>query len=192
MNKTLLLSAVVTATVTGAAFAASVPVTDINAGQSKVAVEYSFAQHAEGNGGSNDGFGASLSTGLSDKLALQYEYSRANLDKGGDVKDHRLEAVYKVSKNVNLYGAGTYLRADGEHETGFQGGVIGHVPLADNLRGFAKVGFGNDIKQTYQIGATYDLTNDLGLNVYYQYDKYSVDGNDSDIKGLHAGLGYSF
>ena len=101
MNKTLLLSAVVTATVTGAAFAASVPVTDINAGQSKVAVEYSFAQHAEGNGGSNDGFGASLATGLSDKLALQYEYSRVNLDKGGAVKDHRLDAVYKVSRNAN-------------------------------------------------------------------------------------------
>ena len=35
-------------------------------------------------------------------------------------------------------------------ELGFQAGVIGHVPLTDKVNGFAKAGWGNDIKQTYQ------------------------------------------
>ena len=29
-------------------------------------------------------------------------------------------------------------------------------------------------------------------NVYYGYDKYSVNSNDKTAKGLHAGVGYSF
>jgi len=47
-------------------------------------------------------------------------------------------------------------------------------------------------KQTYQVGAQYEVRPDVDLNVYYGYDKYSVDSNDKTAKGLHAGVGYSF
>ena len=73
-----------------------------------------------------------------------------------------------------------------------QAGVIGHVPLTNKVNGFAKAGWGNDIKQTYQVGAQYEVRPDVDLNVYYGYDKYSVDSNDKTAKGLHAGVGYSF
>ena len=77
-------------------------------------------------------------------------------------------------------------------QIGFQAGVIGNVPLTNKVNGFAKAGWGNDIKQTYQVGAQYEVRPDVDLNVYYGYDKYSVDSNDKTAKGLHAGVGYSF
>lgn len=192
MNKKLFVATLAATMLTGAAFAAAVPVTDINEGQSKIGVEYSFNQSVTDESGHADGFGANLQTALSDKLALQYAYSKVNLDDQSDLKDHQLSAIYEIHPNVNVYGAGTYIKADGDHETGMQAGVIGHVPLTDKINGYAKVGFGNDIKNTYQIGAAYALNDDLDLNVYYQYDKYSVDGDRGTVKGLHAGVGYNF
>lgn len=192
MMKRTLIATVAALMVSGAAFAASVPVTDIHEGQSRVGAEYSFAQSATDQSGHSDGFGVSLSTGLSDKLALQYAYGSNNL-KEGDIKDHRVDAVYNIAPNFNLYGGATFVKAPDDTETGFQAGVIGYMPLTDKIQGFAKVGFGNDIKQTYQVGATYDFGDNLDLSLYYQYDKYSLDAaGDGNIKGFHAGLGYSF
>jgi len=105
-------------------------------------------------------------------------------------KQH-VSKVYKVHPNVNIYGAGTAIRTH-DTELGFQAGVIGHVPLTEKVNGFAKAGWGNDIKQTYQVGAQYEVRPDIDLNLYYGYDKYSVDSNDKTAKGLHAGVGYSF
>lgn len=192
MKNKFLVTTLAAMMVTGAAFAASVPVTQIEEGQNKVAVEYSFDQKVTGESGHADGFGASLQTGLNDKWGLQYSYNRVNLDHGSDLKDHELTAVYNIHPNFNVYAGGTYVRVDGEHETGIQAGVIGYMPFTDRLNGYAKVGFGNDIKNTYQVGATYALNHEWDLNVYYQYDKYDINGNDSTVKGFHAGLGYNF
>ena len=93
---------------------------------------------------SNDGFGVSLQHDLSDKTAVQYSYDKVNA-KNGDIKDHQLALVYKVHPNVNVYGAGTAIRTN-DTELGFQAGVIGHVPLTEKVNGFAKAGWGNDIK----------------------------------------------
>lgn len=99
--------------------------------------------------------------------------------------------VYKVHPNVNVYGAGTAIRTH-DTELGIQAGVIGHMPLTDKINGFAKAGWGNDIKHSYQVGAQYELKPNIDLNVYYGIDKYSVDNNDKTTKGLHAGVGYTF
>ena len=171
MKKLVLLTLAATV-VAGSAFAAA-PVTKISDGSTKVQADYAFKQHD-----------------LSNKAALQYSYDKLNA-KNGDIKDHQLALVYKVHPNVNLYGAGTAIRTN-DTELGFQAGVIGHVPLTNKVNGFAKAGWGNDIKQTYQVGAQYEVRPDVDLNVYYGYDKYSVDSNDKTAKGLHAGVGYSF
>ena len=42
------------------------------------------------------------------------------------------------------------------------------------------------------MGASYGLRPDIDLNVYYQYDQYNMNQNKTDVKGLHAGVGYSF
>ncbi len=188
--KKLILMTLTSTVMTTVAFAAAVPVTDISAGNSKIQGEYAFDQHVSGSNGTDDGFGVSLEHDLSDKTALQYSYAKVNAD-NGDIKDHQLALVYKVHDNVNLYGAGTYTRThDGDF--GVQVGVIGQVPLTDRINGYAKAGFGNDVKQSYQVGAAYALKSGIDLNVYYGYDKYSIEDNDKTAKGLHAGLGYSF
>ena len=43
------------------------------------------------------------------------------------------------------------------------------------FNGFAKAGWGNDIKQTLSSRCSYEVRPDVDLNVYYGYDKYSVD-----------------
>ena len=189
MKKLVLLTLAATV-VAGSAFAAA-PVTKISDGSTKVQADYAFKQHvSNGGGNSNDGFGVSLQHDLSNKAALQYSYDKLNA-KNGDIKDHQLAYVYKVHNNVNIYGAGTYIKS-GDSEFGYQGGVIGHTDLTDRIKGYAKAGFGNDIKQSYQVGAAYALKPDIDLNVYYGYDKYSIDNNDKTAKGIHAGVGYSF
>lgn len=192
MNKKVLVATLAATMLTGAAFAAAVPVTDINEGDSKIGVEYSFSQSVTGESGHADGFGVNLQTGLTDKWALQYSFNKINLDDRSDIKDHQLNAVYDFHPNFNAYVGGTYIKAAGDHETGLQAGVIGHMPLTDRIDGFAKVGFGNDIKRTFQVGATYALNPKFDLSVYYQYDKYSVDDANVTAKGFHAGIGYNF
>lgn len=190
MKKILGLTAAVTVMVAGVASAASVPVTDFSPASAKVNVEYSFAQNVSNGDGHRNGFGASLETGLSDKWAAQYAYSKVNL-KGDSLNDHELMGVYKLTRNFNLYGGLTHVSGGGS-ATGFQAGAIGHMPLGLGWNGFAKVGFGNDIKQSYALGATYDLPANLSLNLYYQYDKYEYSNNNYSVKGLHAGVGMNF
>ncbi|WP_456155303.1 porin family protein [Veillonella sp.] len=190
MKKLVLLSLAATV-VAGSAFAASVPVTKMSDNSTKIQADYAFNQRvSNGGGNNNDGFGVSLEQDLSNKSALQYSYSKVNA-KNGDVKDHQLAYVYKVHPNVNVYGAGTAIRTH-DTELGIQAGVIGHMPLTDKINGFAKAGWGNDIKHSYQVGAQYELKPNIDLNVYYGIDKYSVDNNDKTTKGLHAGVGYTF
>lgn len=190
MKKVLGLSMMVAVMAAGSAFAASTPVTNFTPGTAKANVEYSFLQDASGIGGHQDGYGASLEAGITNKWAVQYAYSNVNLPVK-DLQDHQLAGVYKVNKNFNAYGALTYVD-NGDSSTGVQFGVIGHMPLAAGWDGFAKIGFGNDIKQTYQIGASHALTENLNFNVYYQYDKYDYKDIEGSIKGFHAGVGLKF
>lgn len=191
--KRILMTALAMSLMAGTAMAASVPVTKVNSGDMKVQAEYSFAQKASNrpHSSGNDGFGVSMQAGLSDKWAAQYGYSKVNLS-NSNLKDHQLAAVYKVHDNVNLYGAGTYVDTLGHHDFGYQAGVIGHMDVTDRLNGYAKLGFGDDIKQSMQLGGSYALVPNVDLNVYYQYDKYDVNSNKTNVKGLHAGVGYSF
>ncbi|WP_251424976.1 porin family protein [Veillonella agrestimuris] len=190
MKKLVLLTLAATV-ISTSAFAAAVPVTKISDGSTKVQADYAFNQKVSNGGGSNnDGFGVSLEHDLSDKTAVQYSYDKVNAD-NGDIKNHQFGLVYKVHPNVNLYGAGTAIRTH-DTELGVQAGVIGHMPLTDKINGFAKAGWGNDVKQTYQVGAQYELKPNVDLNVYYAYDKFSVDSEEKSSKGLHAGVGYTF
>ncbi|MCF0155887.1 MAG: porin family protein [Veillonella sp.] len=188
--KKIILATVVASLATSAVFASTVPVTKINAGQTTVNADYAFQQRVSNKGTNNDGFGVGINTAISDKAALQYSYGKVNA-KHGDIKDHRAGVTYALNNNVNVFGEGTYIKAGG-HDLGAQVGLVGHTQLTDKVEGYAKAGFGNDVKQSYQLGAKYALTPDVNLNAYYGYDKYSVDNDDTTVKGLHAGVGYSF
>ena len=191
MKKIIVATAVLVA-FSASAFAAAVPVTNINAGETKVTAEYSLSKKTAQDTKRKDGFGVSAQQGVSDNLVAQYSFNKVHRT-GADIKDHQLAGAYAVHPNINVYGAGTYVDM-GPKQSGFgyQAGVIGHTQLSDKIEGFAKVGFGNDIKGTYQVGASYGLRSDIDLNVYYQYDQYNMNQNKTDVKGLHAGVGYSF
>lgn len=184
--KKIMLTAMIASLTASAAFATTVPVTRVQDDTTTVNVEYAFDQRLPESGHSHNGFGVGLSHGVSDRAAIQYSYGKVD-----EYKDHRAGLTYALSPNVNVYGEGTYIKARG-HEVGGQVGLVGHTQLTDKVQGYAKAGFGNDIKQSYQIGAKYALTDNVDLNAYYGYDKYSVDDRDSTVKGLHAGVGYSF
>ena len=188
--KKVVLAGIVTVFAASTAFASSVPVTDIQEGNSKVSAEYSFAQRVSGNGSDNDGFGVSIETGLTDRWAVQYGYHKTNL-RGHDLNDHQAAAVYRINDNFNAYGALTLVDA-GDDNWGLQAGVIGHMPLTDRIEGFAKFGIGDDIEQSYQLGAKYNLTESWDLNAYYAYDKYDIGGTKESDKGFHVGAGYKF
>ena len=173
--KKIILAAMVASLATSAAFASTVPVTKVQNGATTVSADYAFQQRVSHNGTNNDGFGVGINTAISDKTALQYSYGKVNA-KHGDIKDHRAGVTYDLNNNVNAY----------------QVGLIGHTQLTNKVEGFAKAGFGDDVKQSYQLGAKYALTPDVNVNAYYGYDKYSVDSQDTTVKGLHAGVGYTF
>lgn len=188
--KKIILAALAATVATSAAFASTVPVTKVSAGQTTVNADYAFQQRVSGHGTNNDGFGVGINTAVSDRAALQYSYGKVNA-KHDDIKDHRAGITYALNDNVNVFGEATYIKAGG-HETGAQVGLVGHTQLTDKVEGYAKAGFGDDVKQSYQVGAKYALAPNVDLNAYYGYDKYSVDSEDTTAKGLHAGVGYSF
>ena len=107
--KKIVVATAVLAAFSASAFAAAVPVTNINAGETKVAVEYSLSKKTAQDTKRKDGFGVSAQQGLSDNLAAQYSFNKVHRT-GTDIKDHQLALVYKVHPNVNLYGAGTAIR----------------------------------------------------------------------------------
>ena len=191
MKKILVVTAVLAA-FTGSAFAAAVPVTNIYPGETKIQAEYSITNKTANDSKRRNGFGVSVEQGLSNTTAAQYSFNKVRRT-GANINDHQLAGAYAVHPNVNVYGAGTYVDMGDKHSGfGYQAGVIGHTQLSDKVEGYAKAGFGNDIKHTFQVGASYGLRPDIDLNVYYQYDQYKMNETKNDVKGLHAGVGYSF
>lgn len=189
MRKILVLTGVL-ATLSAVAMASATPVTTFSADTAKVSAEYSFSQNVTGFGGGQDGFGASLEKGLTDRWAVQYSYHKTSLP-GSDLDNQQLNAIYKHNDNINLFGGVTYVDVASNY-FGYQIGAIGHKPLTDNIDGFAKVSLGNDLKYSMQVGSSYALQDNLDLNLYYEYNRYDVGRYDGKDRGLHVGLGYSF
>lgn len=169
---------------------ATASVTEFEGGSAKVSVDGNVFTHMSGADGNHSGYGAGLEVGLTDRLAAQYDFNKYNVD-SNDLKVHQAALVYGLNESVNAYGALTYLRSH-DSSTGFQVGVIGYRPLTDRIRAFAKAGFGNDLQQSYQAGATYAYNDNIDFNLYYQYDKYDYEHQEGSVKGLHAGVGYKF
>ena len=136
--KKVLVATVVLAAFGASAFAAAVPVTKINAGETKISAEYSVSNKSANDSKRRNGFGISAQQGLSDKVGAQYSFNTVHRT-GADINDHQLIGAYAV-----------------------------------------------------QVGASYGLRPDIDLNVYYQYDQYKMNETKNDVKGLHAGVGYSF
>lgn len=185
--KKVLLATLVGATIAGTAFATSVPVTNIQEGTSHVYFDYALHQTIGGTSGNINGYGASLDTALNDKVAVQYAYS--HYSKGSE---NAINGYYKINDQFNAVAS----IKDQTGEWGYQLGVVGYMPIQDNLQGFAKVAFGNKVTNSLQLGVKYDLNESWNVNAYYQHDgvKGVVGGDDHTValNGFHVGVGYTF
>lgn len=76
-------------------------------------------------------------------------------------------------------------------------GVIGKTRLFKKTDGYAKVGFGNDLKE-YKVGLTYDLAKNAQFDLGYGYlsvdnlDLVGSDSYDATSKGWYYGLNVKF
>ncbi|EGO64009.1 outer membrane protein [Acetonema longum] len=162
---------------------------------------------------SNLDFG--ITTGLSEKVALQYKYQ--NLDSGDgylltpndtvDSKVHELNVLCKLDSNfyaflgvqrlsgdLSVPGAGSL---DIDSTTVAQIGVTGTTNLADKLTGWATAAVGND-NYSYEIGLGYEIADNTDINLFYRYKEFSdlefkdISGYEFDAKSKGFGAGVTF
>jgi opacity protein-like surface antigen len=157
-----------------------------------------------------------ITTGLSDKFALQYKFQKLEGDTNvfgptidTDNKVHELNVLYKIDPNVyafagiqrlsgntKLAGVGSF---DIDSKTVAQIGVTGVTQLADKLNGWATAAIGND-NYSYEIGLGYEIANNADLNLFYRYKKFNdiefksglAGSGDAKSKGVGAGVTFRF
>lgn len=212
LNKVAVLTAVAVS-VTGAAFAA--PQTTFEKGQTQIDAGI-FTPQAESGDYKNDtktNFAGGVTHALSDKLAVQYNYTGLGTDRdtngtpGTSGHMHEGNLVYSLGKNVAVYGGYAQIKADADGtNVGFknniaQAGIIAKAPLGDKVELYGKAGVGTKRTTTWEAGAAFKASDDLDINVGYKYlntaaaDKgeYGLtDDANVSFKGLTAGLSYRF
>lgn len=204
------------------AVASASPYTDFERGTSsaEIGIIRSELKTSDGGGSidwdkkTNLDFG--VTTGLSDKFALQYKYQ--NLDSSStylygytgkvDGKVHELNLLYKLdphayaflgiqrlSGDLTISGSGS---ADIDSTTVAQIGVTGVTKLSDKLNGWGTIALGDD-NYSYELGLGYGLAANTDLNLFYRYKKFdnlefknSGYEFDAKSKGLGVSVTYKF
>lgn len=188
MMKKWMIAATVAVFAGSAVALAAPPVTDFYQGSAKVSAEYIFNQGISGVPGHSSGYEAALEAGLTDNFAVQYAYT--SFKRNPSVSTNEITGIYRVSDYFNAYGSMLNYHAPAtDAKWSYQMGVVGHTTLSERVDGFAKVGFGNKLKSTVQIGASYAIRPNVDFNLYYQRD--NVEGG-VNMNGFHAGVGFSF
>ncbi len=202
----LAIVAALTMSVAGSAFAA--PQTTFQEGQAQIDLGAQNVEAEQGHGSTDSkwNFQGGITYGLSDKTAVQYQYSGLKTDINGydTTSGHSQEfnVVQSLTPNVAAYAGynqikNTYGDSDGPSYTNnvAQIGLIGKVPIADNLDVYGKIGVGTKDTTTWEAGLSYQATPDLDINAGYRYldTQGRHDGDDSiTYKGFVTGLSYRF
>lgn len=136
---------------------------------------------------------------LTDRMAVQYEYhgmNTGNVDgasRSVDAKEHELNLLYSLNKNVAVYGGWGHISIDGlDSKNIAQAGVIGKIEVAKNLDIYGKVGLGTNKTTLWEAGVGYALTKDLDINAGYRYLNTKATDNNVSFKGFIAGVSYRF
>lgn len=213
MKKTVLGILVCLFLLSGTVFAT--PLTDFESGKSaidigmtrpKLKIENQLGS-AEYNKKTNFDFG--ITTGLNDKIALQYKYQKADPSLGIfmplNAKIHEFNVLYSLTPDVYAFAGAQRISygiplpgAPKDSETVAQVGITGVAKLSDKWDGWATVTAGND-NYSYEIGVGYALSNDADLNLFYRYKKINdikfaltPDPIDLKLKGLGASVTVKF
>ena len=173
------------ALMTVTAFAA--PQTDIQ--QGKTAVDLGvFNSKTAINGDdfdTNTKIDAGITTGLSDKYAIQYKYhalGSGNDPYGNksDINTQEFNVLYKLTPTTDAF-VGLH-RIDGSIGSGdidaknkVQVGITSTVPLSSAVSAWGTLAAGSDLV-TFEAGLSHPLSRSADLNVYYRYTK------DNDLR----------
>lgn len=188
-----LLSATVLASlVAGAAFASSMPVLDIEQGQTGMNLEYIHHAVINDSDVNENGMAISAEYGLRDNIAVQIAHSRIQYD-GPDFKTNELVGVYRVNDKINAFVGGMRVTGDDNTENMLQAGVIGHMFVAPGIEAFTKLGIGtSELGHVFQLGAKYQINNNLDAHAYYEHNKFEKDDDKMGVRGYYVGVGYKF
>ena len=223
MKKVLLVVAASMILMMSCVIAFASPYTDFEKGSSSAEIGIMRSElKTSDSGGSIDwdkktNFDLGFTTGLNDKLALQYKYQNSDSGNGNylglsgsvDSKVHELNLLYKL--NPNAYAFIGFQRLSGDltvsglgsasidSTTVAQIGVTGVTKLSDNLNGWGTVAVGDD-NYSYELGLGYALAKNTDLNLFYRYKKFDnlefkdLPGYEFDAKnkGLGVSVTYKF
>lgn len=200
--KKKVLTALVATMVIGSVSAMAAPA-EIQDDQFNITMGYSISPSSDLGGYDFDvdcGFYGNVTYGLTDKWALQYDYSHYSY--GGDGWNEgkgdasEVNVLYKLTPHLNAYAGYVYYgenyAGDGYDTQGCQVGLQGWYPLSDKFKLFGKAGIGNN-SQIYEIGAGYALADNWDLDVSYRYAEYQdVGGWDMQFDGARVGISTTF
>ncbi len=150
-------------------------------------------------------FGGGITYGLSDKLALQYEYYglKTKYKYAGSDYDattgnsQEVNLLYSLNKNFAVYGGWDRIKnsTDGysKNNNVAQFGVIAKAPLGKNFDVYAKGAVGSNKTSMWEAGIGYTIAKDWDITVgYRQLDTKATDDYNIKYKGLIAGISYRF
>ena len=199
--KKKILSALIATMVVGSVTAMAAPA-EIQEGKWDVTLGASLNPHTEYGSADLDGnssFYGNVTYGMDDQWALQYDYSHCDYNARavkvkGDASE--VNVLYKLDPQLNAYAGYVYYgenyNGSGFHNDGYQVGLQGWYPLADQVNLFGKIGIGNN-SQVYELGATYKFVEDWGLDLSYRWAEYEdVGGVDIQFNGVRAGISTTF
>ncbi|SEJ82445.1 Outer membrane protein beta-barrel domain-containing protein [Propionispira arboris] len=190
------------ALMTVTAFAA--PQTDIQ--QGKTAVDLGvFNSKTAINGDdfdTNTKLDAGITTGLSDKYAIQYKYhalGSGNIERGNiksDINTQEFNVLYKLTPTTDAFVGlhridGSIGSVDIDAKNKVQVGITSTVPLSSAVSAWGTLAAGSDLV-TLEAGLSHPLSQSADLNVYYRYTKDNdlrVNGNKFDFENNGFGLG---
>jgi hypothetical protein len=155
---------------------------------------------------SNWSFG--VTTGLGDKFAIQYRQFNPEIKRLGPASENitvdskEANLLYRLNKNFAVFTGyhwgkystkyfGSTYRTE---NNGVQYGLIASQQIADKTMLYGTAGFGSDYRN-YEVGLGYALNPNLEFNLVYRdmrSDKFGDASIDTRIKGLGAGLTYTF
>jgi len=201
MKKELLLMGMIGVLATSTAMAA--PVTDFNNGTKSVEVNYHLNNDYDNSYGCNgdvknaiNDFG--ITYGLSDKIALQYNYyapkTKVYKSTGGafsidEMKQQEFNILYKMNKDVNFFvGLNSYKvnssgsdsdtsyyfydNLIGKRENKLQVGVIGKKEFDKKTAVYGIIGLSSDYSK-FKVGLSREVAPNISLDINYQQVKYN-------------------
>ena len=210
------LTVLLVALLSAGAVATATPQTQFNRGEFQIDIGAwsPMANISRGTGFSHSwDFAGGLTYGLSDKLALQYQYWGLK-SKSRDYSDHsdlsgqqhEVNLLYSLSPKIAAYTGYSRIHfsksdADGPYDSNdtnsvAQIGVIAKTSVAKNLDIYAKGALGTHKTSLWEAGLGYSFTPDLDFSMGYRHldtDRHSsVHDSNGTFQGMIAMLSYRF